>query len=124
MANLRFLADESCDARVARALRERGRDVASMAELARGAPDQEVIERACADERILLTEDRDFGQLVYAAGFALGVGVFYIRCPEQVRPTLPERIVAAMERVGDKLVGAFVVWTPHRMRLRRPSGGK
>jgi len=63
---VRFLADESCDFAVVRALRAEGHDVAAVVETARGALDVEVIRRAQEEQRVLLTEDKDFGQLVYA----------------------------------------------------------
>jgi predicted nuclease of predicted toxin-antitoxin system len=77
---MRFLADESCDFRVVEALRRAGHEVLAVVEAARGAPDHEVIETARSGQRVLLTEDRDFGQLVFAAGVGAGCGVLFIRC--------------------------------------------
>lgn len=53
---MRFLADESCDFAVVRALREAGHDVVAVAELEPGTEDGAVIERAVGDRRVLLTE--------------------------------------------------------------------
>lgn len=64
---MRFLADESCDFNVVRALRAAGFDVLAVAEVIPRATDDRVIERTAAEDRILLTEDKDFGQLVYAS---------------------------------------------------------
>ena len=58
---MRFLADESCDFAVVRALREAGHDVAAITEISPRATDEAVIERAAREERMLLTEDKDFG---------------------------------------------------------------
>ena len=66
---LQFLADESCDFAAVRALRTEGFDVLSVAEAMAGADDESVIALSLRDNRILLTEDKDFGQLVFAAGF-------------------------------------------------------
>lgn len=63
---VRFLADESCDFRIVRALRAAGHDVHAIVEDSPGAPDGAVLESARKVNRILLTEDRDFGQLVFA----------------------------------------------------------
>ena len=65
---MNFVADESCAMPVIRALREVGHDVVAIAEVARGASDDQVLERATKDKRVLITEDRDFGELVYARG--------------------------------------------------------
>ncbi len=115
---MRFLADEGCDFRVVDALRRAGHDVEAVADVARGAPDRDVIERARAGERVLLTEDRDFGQLVFAARAVEGAGVLYMRCPESARPTLPDQIVRLVGRLGPNLKSSFVVWTPRRVRVR------
>ena len=63
-----FLADESCDFAVVRALRDEGHDVLAVAEAARGAKDPEVVRLARDEGRVLLTEDKDFGWYVYVAG--------------------------------------------------------
>jgi predicted nuclease of predicted toxin-antitoxin system len=58
-----FLADESCDFAVVRALGDGGHDVVAVADVARGARDPEVVALAREGGRILLTEDKDFGWL-------------------------------------------------------------
>jgi len=63
-----FLADESCTGPVIRALRSAGHDVVAIAEVAKGTPDEKVMERAFDERRVLITEDSDFGELVYARG--------------------------------------------------------
>lgn len=63
---MNFVADESCVRPVIQALREAGHDVVAIAEIARGATDDQVLERALKENRVLITEDRDFGELVYA----------------------------------------------------------
>ena len=64
---MRFLADESCDFSVVRALRAAKYDVVAIAEVSPRGDDDDVRETAVSDERILITEDKDFGQLVYAS---------------------------------------------------------
>jgi predicted nuclease of predicted toxin-antitoxin system len=61
---MRLVADESCDGAVVRALRAAGHDVLAIAEVAPGADDSTVIDLAGRANSILLTEDKDFGQLV------------------------------------------------------------
>jgi predicted nuclease of predicted toxin-antitoxin system len=69
---VRFLADESCDFVVVRALRVGGHDVAAIAEMSPRATDEVVLELAIRESRILLTEDKDFGQLLHANEAAAG----------------------------------------------------
>jgi len=66
MRKMRFLADEGCDFCVVRALRKAGHDVKAIAEMSPGIPDEEVAMLSAGEMRILLTEDKDFGQMVYA----------------------------------------------------------
>ena len=47
-------------------LREAGHDVVAIAEISKGIPDERVMERAFDEGRVLITEDDDFGELVYA----------------------------------------------------------
>ena len=71
---LRFLADESCDFSVVHALRTAGFEVVAVVESAPGATDERVIELGRSEGRILFTEDRDFGRLVFAATRATSNG--------------------------------------------------
>jgi predicted nuclease of predicted toxin-antitoxin system len=59
-----FLADECCDAPMVEGLRKDGHDIAYIKEIAPGADDQTVLQMAHTQERILLTEDKDYGELV------------------------------------------------------------
>ena len=65
---MEFVADESCAGPAIRALREAGHDVIAIAEIAKGAADEAIMERAFSEGRVLITEDSDFGELVYASG--------------------------------------------------------
>ena len=62
---MRFLADESCDFSVVRALRSADHDVVAIAEVSPREEDPSVMDRAVKESSILITEDKDFGQLVY-----------------------------------------------------------
>jgi predicted nuclease of predicted toxin-antitoxin system len=113
---MRFLADESCDFRVVRALRAAGHDVVAIAESAPGAEDDAIIDEAVREQRIFITEDRDFGQLVYAAGKA-SRGVILLRFPSRVRDALPAAVIDFVNRYSTKLASRFAVLQPGRIRL-------
>lgn len=113
---MRFLADESCDFSVVRALREAGHDVLAIADISPSVDDQAVIERSVRESRILLTEDKDFGQLVYASA-QMSVGVIFIRFPGNLRQTLCATILDLVKRKGEQLNGRFVVVQPGRTRI-------
>lgn len=115
---MRFLADECLDFRVVQALRGAGYDVRAVVEDSPRDSDPEVLEKAWSGGRILITEDRDFGQLVQARPEAKSAGVLLVRCPESARARLPQSIVSAVTRFGTRMEGRFAVWTPGRLRLR------
>ena len=61
---LRFLADENCDFAAVRVLRADGHDVVAVSEVTQRSVDRELIEQSARENRILITEDKDFGWLV------------------------------------------------------------
>ena len=65
---MRFLVDESCDFAAVIALRNAGYDVSAIAEHQAGADDETVLNLSRAEQRVLVTEDKDFGLLAYAGG--------------------------------------------------------
>lgn len=115
---MRFLADESCDMAVIVALRSAGHDVLAVAEIARGAEDGDVIALADQDQRVLLTEDKDFGQLFFAAAQE-SAGVILVRYPQKARTSLGNAIVELVSARGDALRGAFAVIEPGKVRITR-----
>ncbi|HKI02043.1 MAG TPA: DUF5615 family PIN-like protein [Thermoanaerobaculia bacterium] len=117
-----FLADESCDFAVVRALRDAGHDVVAIAETAPQMVDSDVIALAVRENRVLLTEDKDFGQLVYA-GLHPSSGVILIRFPQNARWALPGLIRETVQKLEDRLRGSFVVLKPNQIRIgRNPAG--
>jgi predicted nuclease of predicted toxin-antitoxin system len=112
---MRFLADENCDEAVIRALRADGHDVALVRERIPGAEDVVVTELAVKERRIVLTEDKDFGQLAQALS-AGGVGVVLIRFPTQARSTLGSSVAQAVSLSGSRLERAFTVIEPGQVR--------
>lgn len=113
---LRFLADESCDFAIVRALRSEGYDVFAVNESESRTNDGELIERAARDGRILLTEDKDFGWLVYVRD-ANSAGVILVRYPATVRKALASSVLALVQEHADELYGAFTVLQPGQIRF-------
>jgi predicted nuclease of predicted toxin-antitoxin system len=62
---MRLLVDECTGPVVAVWLRERGHDVFSVFEEARGMQDDDVLTKAFAEDRVLITNDKDFGERVF-----------------------------------------------------------
>lgn len=113
---MNFVADESCAGPVIRALREAGHDVVAIAEVAKGATDEDVLDRALNEKRVLITEDRDFGELVYARGRP-STGVILVRFRSLARRAKPATVVDAVAKLGARLQDAFAVIEPGRVRV-------
>lgn len=115
---MKFLADECCDYAAVRALREAGHQVETISELAPEAEDEQVMELAASEGRVLVTEDKDFGQLVYAAARHAS-GVILLRFPGNARSAIGPAVVSAVARLGENLYGSFVVVRPGTLRISR-----
>jgi predicted nuclease of predicted toxin-antitoxin system len=113
---MRFLADECCDFAAVRSLRADGHDVLAVSEFQHRSVDKEVMELALAQNRILLTEDKDFGWLVFAACVD-SPGVILIRFPASARGLLAEAVLKLVRRHASQLAGAFVVLQPGAARI-------
>ena len=120
MPALRFLADEGCDFAVVCALRAADFDVAAVCEIMPRSTDSDVLKLANAENRVLLTEDKDFGWLDFVS-HADSAGVVLIRFPGNARSTLPGAIVWLAEKHSSELQNAFVVLEPNQARFNRNS---
>ena len=117
---MELLADESCAGPVIRSLRAAGHDLVVIAEVAKGASDEWDMERAFVTGRILITADRDFGELVDASGRPTA-GVDVVKFHSRARRAKPEAVLEAVAKLGERLRGGFAVVEPGRVRLaRRP----
>lgn len=115
---MRFLSDECCDALIVSALLDEGYDVLRMADIDPGIPDDQAIGLALRENRVLITEDKDFGQLVFAHG-AHAIGVIFLRYQFSDREEIAHRVVQVVDRLGDQLAGAFVTVQSDRIRIAR-----
>lgn len=114
---MQFLADESCDGAVVRALRAQGHEVSSVSAFAQGAADATVMAAARADSLILLTEDKDFGHLIFALALP-APGVILIRWPVAGRREMIARMLDLVALRGAALFNVFAVVEPGGIRLR------
>ncbi len=116
--DLRFLADESCDFIVVRTLRAEGYDVFAICEELPAAFDEDVLKLAVEEKRIILTEDKDFGEWIFAHREEMH-GVLLIRFPANVRSKLGKAVLSLVREHGFDLLENFTVLEPGRARIRR-----
>jgi predicted nuclease of predicted toxin-antitoxin system len=114
---MRFLADENVARVVAARLRAAGLDVAAIAETAAGASDEQVLAIAVADQRILITEDRDFGELIVRQRMAVG-GIVLLELDPLSNDAAAARVVDVVSAHAARLPGNLVVIEPGRVRIR------
>lgn len=114
---MKLLADEGVDALTVARLRADGHDVTYVAELAPGITDDAVLDLANADARVLLTTDKDFGELVFRLR-RLPLGVLLIRLPGVGSEARAEAVAQAVAAHAEQMVGAFAVVSPGVVRIR------
>ncbi|MBI3704453.1 MAG: DUF5615 family PIN-like protein [Rhizobiales bacterium] len=114
---MRWLADECVDYELVVSLRSRGHDVVYMAEIASAMIDSAVLEQAQAEARLLLTEDKDFGELVIRRDRSVP-GLVLLRIDPQMRVLKQKRLVEVIDRFGDVLFGRYTIVEPGRIRSR------
>ncbi len=120
---LSFLADESCDFSVIRALRQVGYAVKAIAEISPSLPDEDVLALAVAENRLLITEDKDFGEWVFAHQHAM-MGVLLIRYPASMRSVMVAAVIDLIGEHATEIDGSFTVLEPSRARIRKKNNGQ
>jgi predicted nuclease of predicted toxin-antitoxin system len=119
-----FLADENIHADLVAWLRSCGHDVSSASEFLAGESDESVLRRARDEGRILITDDKDFGELVVHRRLATA-GVLLLRLRDPSVHRRIARLGTIWPTIESKLDGAFVVVSDRRVRVRSasPPGG-
>jgi predicted nuclease of predicted toxin-antitoxin system len=114
---MRFLADENFPYDAVTALRTAGHDVVWVREVAPGINDESVLDRAQAEERVLLTFDKDFGELAFYTKLPASCGIILFRIPAPSSLYVARVAVAALESHTD-WAGHFSVIEERRIRMR------
>jgi predicted nuclease of predicted toxin-antitoxin system len=104
---LRIIADENVHAGVVAGLRERGHVVEWLSETAPGTPDDAILARADIGSWVLLTYDRDFGELIFNRGMPCPAGIVYSRLEWPKPEVLLKRLEALID--SGVILGQFVV---------------
>lgn len=113
---MRFLVDECIGPTVARWLRQQSHDVFSVHEEARGISDDEVLRKAYVDNRILITNDKDFGEKIYRERRPHR-GVVLLRLQNQRAQSQIQALERLLKRYEDQLADSFVVVSETQVRL-------
>ena len=115
---MRLLADENVPGPSIRLLRAAGYEVESIREQAAGSADPDVLAYAKRHGQVLITFDRDFGELVYRRGAPVPAGILYLR----LSPADPEeagRVLLDLFSLQEvQIEGRFTVVDRDRVRQR------
>lgn len=115
---MRFLADEHFPSVSIARLRSGGHDVAAVAEGAVGNSDRENIALAIREQRVILTYDRDYGELIFEHGAPSPPGVVFFRLRSASPEEPAERVLRLLADPTVAIVGRLVTVGPDRERWR------
>ena len=113
---MRLLANENFPLDAVIALRENGHDVAWVREDARGSNDEQILARAQQEERILITFDKDFGELAFRSKLPATSGVILFRISAPSSQHVAQVAVQALATRTD-WAGHFSVIEDNRIRM-------
>jgi predicted nuclease of predicted toxin-antitoxin system len=115
---MRFLVDECTGPGVASWLRNQNHDVFSVFDEARGIDDESVITKALYENRILITNDKDFGDKVYRDG-RIHKGVILLRLADE-RPAAKIRVLSRLlGNYSSRIPDSFLVVTETQVRFAK-----
>ena len=115
---MNLVADEGVDRPVVERLRRDGHQVVYVAELSPSVADEEVLRHANAGNAVLMTADKDFGDLVFRQGRAHS-GVVLLRLAGLANATKAEIVAEVCRSRASELIGAFSVVSRGQVRIRR-----
>ena len=115
---MRFLVDECTGPAVASWLRDQNHDVFSVYDEARGVDDDSIIQKALEEKRILITNDKDFGDKIYRDG-RLHRGVILLRLKDERPVSKIDILLKLFKAYPDRLINSFIVAAEKRVRFAR-----
>ena len=112
-----LLVDVCTGKAVAEALRNLGFDTAFVADRDPTMPDSDILAWAVAEQRLVVTSDKDFGELVFLSGLP-HAGVLLLRL-DRVRTAEKVQVINDIfTKYRDQLPGRFSVYQDGRLRIR------
>jgi predicted nuclease of predicted toxin-antitoxin system len=110
------MANENVPGDTVAALRRHGHDVSWIRSDAPGSTDHELMQRATAEDRLILTMDKDFGELAFRYRLPASAGIVLLRIRAGAPSGLTRIAVAALDS-RDDWIGHFSVIENDRIRM-------
>jgi predicted nuclease of predicted toxin-antitoxin system len=120
---MRFLVDECTGTSVVACLRAEDHDAVAVVEVMPEADDEEILDRAVSEGRIVVTadkqhpKDKDFGEMVFRRGLAHR-GVVLLRLRDERAENKVRMMKVVLAQVGERLPSRYVVATESGIRVR------
>lgn len=115
---MKFLADEGVEGVIVDYLRATGYDTKYIIEMERGIDDETVLSIARQEDRILITRDKDFGELVYLLN-KLHSGIILNRLAGLSAIKKAELVTQVIKTYSHELYGSFTVIQPGAIRIKK-----
>lgn len=116
---MRLVGDENVDRQIVERLRQDDHEVWYVAEMDPGINDQDVLDLTNNEGAILLTADKDFGELVFRQRL-VNPGIILLRLSGLPSTVKVKRVLQALRTHGEAMREAFVVITHRAIRIRLP----
>jgi predicted nuclease of predicted toxin-antitoxin system len=115
---MKFVADESVDRQIVEGLQSKGHDVWYIAEMSPSISDNEVLALAIKHDGLLITSDKDFGELVFRKGLTSS-GIILIRLSGMPPEQKVNIVTAGIFQRFNEMKGNFTVIGPKSIRIRK-----
>lgn len=114
---MRIIANENISAGAIHKLRSAGHDVISVKETMRGATDTEILQRAQSEQYLVITNDKDFGELAFRFRLPSQCGIVLFRLTGSDPQTDNQRMLEVLDS-RDDWQGHFAVVDDWQIRIR------
>ena len=115
---LRFLVDESSGSKLFRSLKDKGYDTLYCGDMYPETPDDVILDAANNDRRVLITNDKDFGEFIVRYK-KLSYGVIFLRLKINNPENRIKSVLALIDNFGEKLNKNFVIVSENKIRIRK-----
>lgn len=119
MSQLKFLVDVGVGKKVESWLIENGYDVSAFRDIDPKAKDVDILKIASSESRIVITMDKDFGELICYSGKA-HAGALILRLAEARADEKIEVLKNILRDHSDQIENSLCVYQDGRLRIRRP----